>query len=1037
MNHPISLHEQQSQLCSNMTYYQQAVYAIELFIQKRRQQNDFKFDKYFLFKTLDLAQLAQQSSQQQQQQLQGQSQIGFPGVIASGMPSQFQTHMQQQQQLQHQPTQSLFQQQLQSSHQQQTLDVASKHQMHIDSFQLSGCEHSYRHFFNQLMNSKNSRDLVGDMSISLKEIMRVVNSNRFLYGSDNRIYGIQTTRVEPTNVIVFTANPKFKNIEEFLKQSSGKYMFDEIFQWDQKLHIINFREVKNQEKLINLCEHTGGSYHKINEFHQLKDRILFIAENSLFTFTCKLKLQNDIKHNHHQRDQNCEDVQMKEPKKDGEYKNRARLYFDISQNVKNLDKLKGQNQQYQHHGGIYFGSTYPSFIILQTPVELDLSKTNSEILHINDPQVIKDLAEKILDPFNYQDEKLNSLGWLVHCEGETQNYPFALLKVIRNKIFQEWNKESESQQLLTMLNVPYFMTIQVMPLNFVEFWPLINNISDYKSVSQGYEKTKWKLAYQKYIEKLPTYYNEYINSYLKYLQAGDLLLPQTDKIYFSNNQILSQAYRELKTIQSQQESSHEQTFMKCKDQHNQIRASYSCCQNLQNQKLKSTGQDKQSEASYVYSLINDRDQLITQTMWQFTQVTLETFAPIKCGVQAIQQKISPSQQSSSVVPITTLTNLMYKRSNKNRRSQSLKHKGKQNQFEHKDIYSGHQQVIAVMSEYDGVLRKLDKFRYPSLSDSQNQELYKVYFGNPFRWNLNKKNLNQNEMQYDERTLEGGVVGIGSVSDQTEKSNETSSTLQDEDLEMTEIPKSSKKQQQNVKEQIHKKKQLATQSNSSSQQKPIQSSPVKQQQITQVNDKSKTLNKQQTANTSIIEQLKQIQQSETEQKQLYQPDINQAELKISQIRQQYQESIKSGNKPHQTYHIFSVTLNQSPVSRDQQLSDNMRLPQYLLQNQQTIVQPLLSLLSQAIDSPYENTQQISKQVQQILLEVREKLDKRSFKRFIGEIEWYLKEQGYAFSAIDGLTQQKSTNNQDGGQQYAKSKKRGDLMEVVRDIISKEQ
>jgi len=42
-----------------------------------------------------------------------------------------------------------------------------------------------------------------------------------------------------------------------------------------------------------------------------------------------------------------------------------------------------------------------------------------------------------------------------------------------------------------------------------------------------------------------------------------------------------------------------------------------------------------------------------------------------------------------------------------------------------------------MSDYESYLRKLEKIRLPDLTDQQNQELYKVYFGNPFKWSLNK------------------------------------------------------------------------------------------------------------------------------------------------------------------------------------------------------------------------------------------------------------------------------------------------------------
>jgi hypothetical protein len=66
-----------------------------------------------------------------------------------------------------------------------------------------------------------------------------------------------------------------------------------------------------------------------------------------------------------------------------------------------------------------------------------------------------------------------------------------------------------------------------MPLNFPEFWPLVNSIDTYKT-AQSYEKTKWRLNFQKYNEILPGYYNDYLNSYLRHLNAPDLLLKTTE-----------------------------------------------------------------------------------------------------------------------------------------------------------------------------------------------------------------------------------------------------------------------------------------------------------------------------------------------------------------------------------------------------------------------------------------------------------------------------------------------------------------------------
>ena len=60
------------------------------------------------------------------------------------------------------------------------------------------------------MNMTNTRDLV-DIEKTILETMKVINSNRFIYGAAHRINGIQVTRIEPCNIILFTSNPKFKN----------------------------------------------------------------------------------------------------------------------------------------------------------------------------------------------------------------------------------------------------------------------------------------------------------------------------------------------------------------------------------------------------------------------------------------------------------------------------------------------------------------------------------------------------------------------------------------------------------------------------------------------------------------------------------------------------------------------------------------------------------------------------------------------------------------------------------------------------------
>ncbi len=50
---------------------------------------------------------------------------------------------------------------------------------------------------------------------------------------------------------------------------------------------------------------------------------------------------------------------------------------------------------------LHFSSTYPTMLINSNPIKIDMSKTNSELLHLNDPILIMHLAESLIKPFNY------------------------------------------------------------------------------------------------------------------------------------------------------------------------------------------------------------------------------------------------------------------------------------------------------------------------------------------------------------------------------------------------------------------------------------------------------------------------------------------------------------------------------------------------------------------------------------------------------------------------------------------------------------
>jgi hypothetical protein len=66
-----------------------------------------------------------------------------------------------------------------------------------------------------------------------------------------------------------------------------------------------------------------------------------------------------------------------------------------------------------------------------------------------------------------------------------------------------------------ILALPYSVQVHIMPINFIEFWNLI--LHRKAASDQTYEFYKWKIAFDKYRDCLPPYYNDYLNSYFKYL----------------------------------------------------------------------------------------------------------------------------------------------------------------------------------------------------------------------------------------------------------------------------------------------------------------------------------------------------------------------------------------------------------------------------------------------------------------------------------------------------------------------------------------
>lgn len=96
---------------------------------------------------------------------------------------------------------------------------------------------------------------------------------------------------------------------------------------------------------------------------------------------------------------------------------------------------------------------------------------------------------------------------------------------------------------------------------------------------------RWKLAFDAYKDSLPAYYNDYVNSFIKFLQMSpQLLLPTTDQRLFegstANRQLHSLA-QDLKHKQKSLDASHEAAFREWVQEH--IHESFiqpKCCKNL-------------------------------------------------------------------------------------------------------------------------------------------------------------------------------------------------------------------------------------------------------------------------------------------------------------------------------------------------------------------------------------------------------------------------------------------------------------------------
>ena len=213
---------------------------------------------------------------------------------------------------------------------------------------------------------------------------------------------------------------------------------------------------------------------------------------------------------------------------------------------------------------------------MKTPIQFDTENCQYEVLEIRDiafthhfckEHLLKPGAEEGSIEDRYNKSELRNLGWPVALQGEFRDRPLALLRPLYNpnysgKLHDDKMVEQAARSLdHQAVQSPYSLLLCIMPLDFARFWKLIwtrkqTNINALKSQSKAgsnpfaatsgalpaneesgnqnmLEVYRWKLSFDSYRSKLPQYFNDYINSYLKFLQMDQaLLLPAYERILF-------------------------------------------------------------------------------------------------------------------------------------------------------------------------------------------------------------------------------------------------------------------------------------------------------------------------------------------------------------------------------------------------------------------------------------------------------------------------------------------------------------------------
>ncbi len=81
----------------------------------------------------------------------------------------------------------------------------------------SGWGNCYRHFIQQLFNLKCKKIPLnkGDIYNGLKNVLAIINQKRLFSGADSRINGINLNKIEPCNIILFTAQNPELSLQDF------------------------------------------------------------------------------------------------------------------------------------------------------------------------------------------------------------------------------------------------------------------------------------------------------------------------------------------------------------------------------------------------------------------------------------------------------------------------------------------------------------------------------------------------------------------------------------------------------------------------------------------------------------------------------------------------------------------------------------------------------------------------------------------------------------------------------------------------------